>query len=470
MKVGNDFKEEPTDAVESGQLEHSWGEQHQKGMNQSNESQRAAEAGLDTQGKFAPTQIDSASPASDGSLGCSAQTGLALGDGEGSGVTIETPDWLEQMQEILETLNEGVLIATHDEQILLVNSVFLEMTGMARDEVVGLRFGKLYYRPEDCAILHRVRDKTRRMGRSRDEFYLPTKGGERVPVVVSSRIIPDRTGHHFAVVTFTDISEQKAVEGRLRVANGQLEKRQEEIEEDLLLAARVQKSLTPDSIVWGGVRVDTFYHPAHTIGGDFGLVSPLDEQHLNLMVCDVSGHGIGSALIANRIYSETTTQLRSGAPLGDMLRHLNRFVMHDLGGPVYLFTLAVARIDRDGRRMLFAGAGHPPGMVVHPGGGAPRLLESRSMVLGAMPDAVSEGDTLEVTLQPRDRVALYTDGITEVFNASREMLGVDGMQRIVSEAALLPFPEMKKGILDRVAAWRDGSPTDDVSLILLEVA
>jgi serine phosphatase RsbU (regulator of sigma subunit) len=40
------------------------------------------------------------------------------------------------------------------------------------------------------------------------------------------------------------------------------------------------------------LRVDTFYHPAHTIGGDFGLVRPLKEDHLNLLVCDVSGHGI----------------------------------------------------------------------------------------------------------------------------------------------------------------------------------
>jgi len=383
-------------------------------------------------------------------------------------VIIEKPDWLEQMEEILETLNEGVLIVTAEEHILFVNSVFLEMTGMAREEVVGRQACNLYYRPEDYATLQRFREKTRRMGRGRDEFYLPTQGGGRLPVVVSSRAIADRRGHRYAVVTFTDISEQKAVEGRLREANTQLEKHQQEIAEDLLLAARVQKSLTPDSLVWGGIRVDTYYHPARTIGGDFGLVSPLDELHLNLMVCDVSGHGIGSALMANRIYSETTTQLRSGGPLGDMLRHLNHFVMQDLGGPVYLFTLAVARLDRDGRRMLYAGAGHPPGMVVRPGD-APRLLESRSMVLGAMSEAVGKDDTLEVAMQPGDRVVLYTDGITEVFNARREMLGIAGMQNIVGQTALLPFPEMKDAILERVAAWRDGAPTDDMSLVLLEV-
>ena len=97
------------------------------------------------------------------------------------------------------------------------------------------------------------------------------------------------------------------------------------------------------------------------------------------------------------------------------------------------------------------------------------MLESRSMVLGAMTDAVGQEDTLEVSLETHDRVVLYTDGITEVFNARREMLGIDGMRRIVGDTALLPFPEMKGGILDRVAAWRDGLPTDDVSLVLLEV-
>jgi sigma-B regulation protein RsbU (phosphoserine phosphatase) len=230
----------------------------------------------------------------------------------------------------------------------------------------------------------------------------------------------------------------------------------------------VQQSLAPKSIVWGGLRVDTYYHPVRTIGGDFGLVSPLDNEHLNLLVCDVSGHGIGSALIANRIYTETATQLRNGGPLGEMLQHLNRFVMQSIGNSVFFFTLAAARIERNGRRMVFAGAGHPPAMIVTPGE-EPRLLESRSMVLGALPEAVDVDGTLHADLEPGDRVVLYTDGITDVFDANGEMLGVPGVQKFVREAALLPFREMKQGILDRVAEWREGPPVDDVSLVLVEV-
>ena len=234
------------------------------------------------------------------------------------------------------------------------------------------------------------------------------------------------------------------------------------------LAARVQQSLAPKSLVWGGVRVETFYHPVRTIGGDFGLVSSLDDRYLNLLVCDVSGHGIGSALVANRIYTEMMTQLRAGSALDTMLTQLNRFVMHNIGSSVFFFTVAAARIDRPGRRMIFAGAGHPPAMIAHDGA-EPRLLESRSMVLGALPDAVDAEATLDVDLQSGDRVVLYTDGITDVFNSNGEMLGVEGVQKIVRETSLLPFNEMKKGILDGVAQWREGPPTDDVSLVLVEV-
>jgi sigma-B regulation protein RsbU (phosphoserine phosphatase) len=381
---------------------------------------------------------------------------------------LEKPEWLAQMEAILETLNEGVLIADDCDRILFVNSVFEEMTGIPRDQVVGQNAAQLYYTPEEYAILQEHRNKTRKAGRNREEFFLPRKDGSRLPVIVSARALEDPDGREFAIVTFTDISEQKSAETQLRAANARLEDRQKEIEEDLLLAARVQQSLAPKSVIWGAIQVEAFYHPVRTIGGDFGLVSPLDEQHLNLLVCDVSGHGIGSALVANRIYSETMTQLQNGAPLGDMLRQLNSFVMRNIGSSVFFFTLAAARVDRSGRRMIFAGAGHPPAMIVQPGE-EPRLLESRSMVLGALPNAVAEEATLDVDLQAGDRIVLYTDGITDVFDSRGEMLGVEGVQKFVRETALLPFGEMKQGILDRVAAWREGPPSDDMSLVLVEV-
>ena len=381
---------------------------------------------------------------------------------------IAKPEWLEQMEVILETLNEGILIADDCDHVVFVNSVFEEMTGISRADILGRDAAELYYSPGDFAVLQELRKKTRQAGRGRFEFYLPTKAGGRLPIVASVRSVEDPDGRMFAIVAFIDISEQKAAEQDLRTANTQLEKRQKEIEDDLVLAARVQQSLAPQSMVWGGIRVETFYHPVSTIGGDFGLVTPLDEDHLNVMVCDVSGHGISSALIANRIYSETIAQLNNGAPLSDMLRQLNHLVMQNIGNSLFFFTLSVARVDRSGRRMVFAGAGHPPAMIVQPGG-EPRLLESRSSVLGVLPDAVDGESAFEVQLDAGDRIVLYTDGITDVFDSKGKMLGVAGVQRFVRETAMLPLDEMKKAILDRVAEWREGPPTDDISLILVEV-
>ena len=380
---------------------------------------------------------------------------------------IARPEWLEQMEAVLETLNEGILISDDCDHVLFVNSVFEEMTGIARADILGRDPAELYS-PEDHLVLQELRKKTRQMGRSSNEFYLPTRAGGRLPIVASARSIEDPDGRSFDIVSLIDISEQKAAQHDLRTANTLLEKRQKAIEDDLALAARVQQSLTPKCMVWRGIRVETFYHPARAIGGDFGLVTPLDEDHLNVLVCDVSGHGISSALIANRIYSETISQLNNCAPLGDMLRQLNQLVIQNIGNPLFFFTVSVARVDRSGRRMAFAGAGHPPAMIVKPGE-EPRLLESRSTVLGVLPDAVDPQPVLEVQLEAGDRIVLYTDGLTDVFNSEGKMLGVGGVRRFVRETATLPLHEMRNAILARVAEWRKGQQADDISLILVEV-
>jgi serine phosphatase RsbU (regulator of sigma subunit) len=160
------------------------------------------------------------------------------------------------------------------------------MLGVPASEVVGRTAAQFYTQDEYKFLMART-EEADRTGRSRYEFVVPQKDGSRMPVVISSRRVEDPDGRMFAIVTFTDISDQKRAEAQFRDANVQLEERQKAIDEDLALAARVQQSLAPQSLVWGGMRVETYLHPVRTIGGDFGLVSPHDEEHLTLLVCDV---------------------------------------------------------------------------------------------------------------------------------------------------------------------------------------
>jgi PAS domain S-box-containing protein len=376
------------------------------------------------------------------------------------------PEWLDGVQGILETLNQGVIINDSCNRVVFANDLFLKMIGLRAEELLGRPVTELY-RPEDVPAVAEHIGRRQEEGQNLFEFFLPRPGGERLPVLVTARQIEDPDGRIFAVITATDITAQKRAEAALRAANEQLEARHREIEEDLLLAARVQQSLAPSRLSWGGVSVETFYQPVRTIGGDFGLVAPRPDS-LSLLVCDVSGHGIGSALIANRIYTETMSQIEHGAELGHMMRHLNRFVMKNLGSSVFYFTMVAARVSLEGHSLEFAGAGHPPAMIVQPGE-APRLLESRSAVLGLLEDAVGEEPIIEVPVQAGDRVVIYTDGFSESFNARREMLGVDGLGEIVRGTARLRLPEMKQEIINRVAEWRNGPADDDMSLVIVEM-
>jgi sigma-B regulation protein RsbU (phosphoserine phosphatase) len=382
-------------------------------------------------------------------------------------VDLQVPDWLPQMEAVLETLNEGVMIRDDCNQIIFVNERFVEMTGLSAAEVLG-RTPTHFYSGEDHEFLKEKIEQSEITGSSSFEFYLPRKDGGRVPVLISGRVIEDPDGRIFAVVTFANITEQKRVEAQLREANEHLEERQREIEIELTLAARVQQSLTPQGLRWGNVAVEAFYLPVRTIGGDFGLVKTVGEHQLNLNVCDVSGHGISSALLANRIYTETISLLERGTEPGEMLRKLNHFSLRNLGASGFFFTMAAARLNSDGRRLTFAGGGHPPVMVVRAGGKICQL-KSLALILGTLEEAVIGKVSEEVELARGDRVVLYSDGLTDVFNERGEILGVDGLEEVVRGASRVPLLEMKQGILAGVERWRSGPASDDTSLLIAEM-
>jgi phosphoserine phosphatase RsbU/P len=380
---------------------------------------------------------------------------------------IQTPNWLRQMEDLLEALNEGLIVIDSQIRVVYVNEAFIRLTGYQRSEALG-RGPEHFFPPEDIPYVMRQHETDERQGYNRHEFYIPRKDGGKIPAIFSTRRIYAPDGEHYILIIATDISSQKRVEGQLRESNTLLEIRQNEIDEDLSLAARVQQSLVPRSLVWNDVAVESYYSPARTIGGDFGVVLPHGDELLSVLVCDVSGHGIGSALVANRIYSETLHELDRKPGPGTLLRRLHNFVYERLAAEGFYFTMAVCRLVHRGRRMTFAAAGHPPAMLIS--GSDIRRLEARNGILGWLAETAPSELADEVHLNSGDRLVLYTDGLVEVFNENHDMLGVDGLERLVRESAQRPLPEMRQAILDGVAAWRHGPPlADDVSLILIEV-
>jgi PAS domain S-box-containing protein len=355
---------------------------------------------------------------------------------------------------------------TPEGRILDCNDAFSRIFGYAsRGEYLANTEMDIYLSPDDRISFQTTLKN--RIALTNFEHCLRRKDNTPIWVLESATLFETKDDGAASVEgTLIDITERKRAEADLLLANAKLKMRQKEIDQELKLAERVQETLVPKSQACKAGSVVTFYQPARTIGGDFGLVAE-GPDYLNVMVCDVSGHGISSALVANRIYTEAMGQIQRGSEFAAMLRHLNRFVLQSFGGEFYC-TLAAARVKWNGRILEFAGAGHPPGMIAR-SGEKPQLLASQSSVLGLLEEAVIGEATIELPLQPGDRLVIYTDGFSECANAQQEMLGIDRLCEIVREASLWPLPEMKQNILDRVAAWQTGPPADDLSLVVVGV-
>jgi phosphoserine phosphatase RsbU/P len=379
---------------------------------------------------------------------------------------IETPDWLRDMATILEELNEGVVVLDDELRVIFANEALTRMGHFERGEIQG-RTPDAIFPSEDLPSIKRQHESGRRYGRHRNEFYLPRKDGAKIPAIFSGRVIQGPDKQEYVLLTVTDISAQKGIEEQLRESNSLLQKRQDEMDAELALAAHVQQSLAPHSLIWKNLAVEAYYSPARTIGGDFGVVLPQGDDSLSIVVSDVSGHGVGSALMANRIYSETLHALARKTDPRTLLRELHDFVHIRIPVDGFFFTMAAARFSNDGLRVSFCAAGQPPAILVS--NGTLRRLESTNGILGCLPETAPCEPSTEVDLSPGDRLILYTDGLVEVFNCLDEMFGVEGLEDLVLQSATLTLADMQKTILDGVAAWSHGPLADDVSLVIAEV-
>ena len=186
------------------------------------------------------------------------------------------------------------------------------MTGVLRARIIGSDARHFYTTVPKSSLSSSVSSQSlgvgpepRRVRPAYEGREATARGG------VSARAMRRGRGRRFAIVTLTDISQQKThCEEKLRAANARLKKYQIETEQELELAARVQQSLAPAPFLWGSLRVDTFYQPAHTIPATSSSVKPLKEKPPRFVgLRCLSGHGISSALVASRICSETIAQL-----------------------------------------------------------------------------------------------------------------------------------------------------------------
>lgn len=254
--------------------------------------------------------------------------------------------------------------------------------------------------------------------------------------------------------------------GRIVELEHLIEVQQRRSHEHLRLAAQVHRSLLPSPMTTERAEIDVRYQPLEEVGGDYCQTHFLGEDVCYITMCDVTGHGVGAALLATRVSSQVRRTVHAGSSPVEVVDRLNRFVCANFADAGLLLTFFAARIDLAGHEITWSGAGHPSPILVRADGRTVVRLQSQNRILGVLPDCLAAEPEGRSRFEPGDRVLFYTDGVTEAVDAAGAELGEQGLARLMLEAMPAGVFGMLDRILARVATFQHGPVADDRTLIL----
>src|SRR5215216_6739741 len=210
-----------------------------------------------------------------------------------------------------------------------------------------------------------------------------------------------------------------------------MEQRRERIEQELLVARRIQQaSLPKEGPQLEGWQICPYYQPAREVGGDFYDFFDLEGGRLGVVVGDATGKGMPAALVAEATSNmlRAVAQAFGSASPGEVLSRVNETLLARI--PLNMFvTCFYAILDPRSGHLIYANAGHDL-PYLHRNGEAEEL-RARGMPLGLMPEMGYEEK--EIVLQAGETTLLYSDGLVEAHNPKGEMFGFPRLQAFVSE-------------------------------------
>lgn len=249
-----------------------------------------------------------------------------------------------------------------------------------------------------------------------------------------------------------------------------LQQRYGEVRRELVDARRIHESMFPKEITEGPVQLRYSYEPMRQIGGDylFAWKEPTAEGgagRFNLVLMDVTGHGIAAALTVNRLHGELQRVYAEDPEIhpGEVLRLLNRYVNLTLAHHSVFLTAICLRVDVRRDLLEYASGGHPPAYLRGVDGSI-QQLPATSFVLGACPDAQFDSHAQSVRFGPGDCIIAYTDGAIEARPPGGKMLGMSGFLRLIA----MPRDRSQSwplSLLMEVERYRACPPEDDTLVI-----
>lgn len=305
-----------------------------------------------------------------------------------------------------------------------------------------------------------------------DPYYQISEASTRseldIPLKVHGRLIGVFDFQHHEPYGFPagriQLLEALAAHVATAIENARLFQRERQEKErmarELDEARRVQLSLFPSRPPdLAGFEVTGLCLPCQEVGGDWYDYIPLQDGRLALVLADVSGKGMGAALLMVSTRSILRLFAERGLPPGEVLRQVNRVLVQDFPRAKFV-TMIYAAIDPVRRSLVLANAGHLPPLFVDSTGS--RFLEIDSgLPLGIQEVAFTE---YRLDMPAGSRLLLYSDGVSEAMNSSFEEYGAIRLRdHIANPSASV------QSLLDDVRAFAGGHPaSDDRTLLMIK--
>jgi len=271
----------------------------------------------------------------------------------------------------------------------------------------------------------------------------------------------DVDGNSFALVGFDEVSRE--VEAQRRALAQKLEAERRAAQE-LEIAKQVQARLFPQvlpplrTLEYAGACIQ-----ARQVGGDYYDFLSLGRDRLGLVIGDIAGKGIAGALLMANLQANLRSQCAMAMDQPQrFLRSVNQLFYENTADSAYA-TLFFAEYDDRARRMRYANCGHLCALLLRRDGTLERL-DSTCTVLGLFQEWDCSID--ERLLFPGDTLAIYTDGVTEAFNAAEEEFGDQRLIEALRRHREQSSQAMVASIVDEVRAFSPHEQYDDITLIV----
>lgn len=359
-----------------------------------------------------------------------------------------------------ETCPDAVVLMDTSGQIHFANPAVKDVFGYATEEVIGRNLGLLLperLRSGPLAGFDRyLRAGVTKLNLRAVETAGLRKDGTEIPVEVSFSDMLLQGERRF-VGFIRDITERKRTERELR-----------ENQEQFQVARDIQQRLFPKSApACHGFDIAGASYPAEATGGDYFDYLPMLQDRLGLVVGDVTGHGVGPALLM----AETRAYLRVLAGRredpGEILTRANSVLAEDVGSERFI-TLFLGRIDPKTREFIYASAGHPAGYVLDANGGIKATLKRTGIPLGMKPDT-QFASAAEMILDSGDIVLLLTDGIEETSAPDDTLFGTERILETIRTNRQKSAREIVQALYEATRDFSKHTPQiDDITAIVIK--